>query len=228
MALRRAKVQQAAEQHTEAATVEAGMPEISTPEEFSQAAAELPPMSRAEIMAVPAELAAAQVHDAPPVEKPSSQAVVSELVADIARGTELPPANGTVNSGATQGPGRAWTQRYFQPVAYRRFEAKDPLGTSKIHFAFHLKPGQTVPEEEVLAVVRDHKFFKNGKPNGLAEDAQVDQDSHHTGLAFKTSPKWGKTWELPNTEFGRTVADSLDQALDGVAKRLEREGPTPF
>jgi hypothetical protein len=118
------------------------------------------------------------------------------------------------------GPGRGWTQRYEQPVAYRRFTLKDEHGADKILFAFDLPPGQYKPDEEVVNVMRDHKYWKDGKPYGHAEDARTSEQSYSTGLQFGTNAKFPKAWVLPNNALGRKVADSIDQALDGVANKL--------
>lgn len=145
---------------------------------------------------------------------------------------DVPVANGTTEqpptpdarpgvSGAMPALGRGWTQRFEQPVKYAHSTFKDPLGKEWIAFRFDLPPGVGKPDDAVLAVMRDHKYFKDGRPNGLAEDAKSDSDSYSTGLRFDNLPRGGKAWLLPNTPLGRTVADSLDQALDGLAKRIE-------
>lgn len=117
--------------------------------------------------------------------------------------------------------GRGWTQRYSQPVKYARSTFKDAYGKEHIAFRFDLVAGETKPPEEVINVMRDHKFWKDGNPNGLAEDARQDQESYPTGLRFDNLPRGGRAWMIQNDVMGRTVADSLDQALDGVAKKLE-------
>lgn len=124
------------------------------------------------------------------------------------------------------GPGRGWTQRFEQPVAYRRFTLKDEHGAEKILFTFNLPAGQAKPDEEVIDVMRDHKFWKDGKPYGLAEDARHSDESYSTGLRFGSNTKFPKAWVLPSNPLGREVADSIDRALDGVAKKLAGQ-PVP-
>jgi hypothetical protein len=119
------------------------------------------------------------------------------------------------------GPGRGWTERYEQPVAYRRFTLRDQHGAEKILFTFSLPKGQSKPDEEVIDVMRDHKFWKGGKPNGLAEDARTDGESYPTGLQFGGNAKFPKAWVLPNNALGREVADSIDRALQEVASKLQ-------
>jgi hypothetical protein len=120
--------------------------------------------------------------------------------------------------------GKSWTQRYAPPsVKYAHSTFKDAMGKEHIAFRFDLPPGQTKPDDAIIEVMRDHKFFRDGKPNGLAPDARDDSESFPTGLHFDTV-RGGKAWLLPNTEMGRNVADSINQALDGLAKRVEPQG----
>lgn len=117
--------------------------------------------------------------------------------------------------------GRGWTQRYVQPVKYARSTFRDPLGKELIAFRFDLPPGQSKPDEAILEVMRDHKYFKAGRPNGLAEDAKCDPESHPTGLHFDNLPRGGRAWLIQNDPLGRAVAESLDRALNELAKRIE-------
>lgn len=117
--------------------------------------------------------------------------------------------------------GRGWVERYQQPVKYAQSTFKDAMGKEHIAFRFDLPPGQTKPDEAIIEVMRDHKYFKDGGPNGLSPDAKDDPESYPTGLHFENLPRGGKAWLLPNTQMGRTVADSINQALDGLAKRME-------
>lgn len=126
----------------------------------------------------------------------------------------------------SRGPGRGWTERTIQPVAYRRSTLKDEHGNEKILFIFNLPPGVTKPPQEIIDVLRDHKFWKDGKPYGLADDAKSNAESYPTRLTFGANRKYPKAWVLPNDKLGRTVADSIDQALDRVARRLESNSPT--
>jgi hypothetical protein len=145
-------------------------------------------------------------------------------------GVENAPAAGeapAARAAASRGPGRGWSGRFEQPVAYRKFTLRDAGGADKILFTFQLPPGDTKPPEAVIDVLRDHKYWKDGQPYGLAEDAKTNDASYATGLAFGTNPKHPKAWVLPNNELGRAVADSIDQALDGLAKRMEAEGRSP-
>jgi hypothetical protein len=125
------------------------------------------------------------------------------------------------------GPGRGWTERYDQPVAYRRFGLKDRNGGEHILFQVNLPAGQATPPAEVVEAFRAHKYWKDGEPYGLAEDARNNDESYSTGLTFGTNKKFPKAWVLPATEFGREVADSLDRALAAVARKLEGHGPAP-
>lgn len=109
-------------------------------------------------------------------------------------------------------PGRGWTERFAHPVKYRRFVAKDELGREAIFFKFDVPAGQATPDPQVIEVMRAHKRT---------------EDDYGTGLQFKDNPKFGKVWQLPSTELGRKTADSIDESLQGVAKKLEGEGPTP-
>lgn len=152
----------------------------------------------------PAELEAQALQEAPP------EAQGGDTGEPATTGRERP-----------RGPGRPWTERYDQPVAYRRFTLKDHEGREQILFQVALAPGETKPPEEVVEAFRGHKYWKDGKPYGLAADARSDEESYSTGLQFGTNKKYPKAWVLPATEFGRDVADSLDQALAAVAKKLE-------
>jgi hypothetical protein len=120
-------------------------------------------------------------------------------------------------------PGRAWTERFLQPIKYSRSNFKHPEKGHLIAFRFELPPGETKPSEELLSVLRNHKVFKQGKPVGLTPDAAHSRDAIQTGLHYEDfGPRLGKLWVMPNGELGRTVADSLDQALYGLVKRIER------
>lgn len=120
-------------------------------------------------------------------------------------------------------PGRAWSERFIQPVKYSRSNFKDPTGKHLIAFRFDLPAGETKPSEELLAVLRNHKVFRQGKPVGLTEGAGSDPESVSTGLHYQDyGSGLGKLWVMPNGELGRTVADSLDQALYGLVKQIER------
>jgi hypothetical protein len=103
------------------------------------------------------------------------------------------------------GPGRAWTERYDQPVQYRRFTARDGSGKERIMFKFELAPGQDRPPQELIDVLHQHQKTTEGYP---------------THLRFDSDPVVGKVWKLPNTELGRATADSLDQALSTLARKL--------
>lgn len=109
-------------------------------------------------------------------------------------------------------PGRGWTERFTHPAKYRRFVAKDEMGREKIFFKFDVPAGQSTPDSQVIEVMRAHK---------------KTDDEYGTGLQFKDNPKFGKVWQLPSTELGRKTADRIDEALQGVAKKIEGDSPTP-
>lgn len=149
----------------------------------------------------------------------------AEIVQQVADSTAM-PANDDRPAPAEPGKplpplGRGWAQRYVQPVKYAHSTFKDAMGKEHIAFRFDLPPGQTKPDDAIIEVMRDHKFFKDGKPNGLAADAKSDPESYPTGLHFDNLPRGGKAWLIQNDTMGRTVADSIDQALDGLAKKME-------
>jgi len=125
-----------------------------------------------------------------------------------------------------RGPGRPWTERYHQPVAYRRFTLKNERGDEEILFVVNLAPGETTPPEEVVNVFRAHKYWKNGKPHGLAEDARADDESYATGLTFGQHKKFKTAWVIKNDAFGDEVAASIDADLQAVATKLQGE-PSP-
>lgn len=126
-------------------------------------------------------------------------------------------------TGLSKPPGRAWSERFIQPIKYSRSNFKDPTGKHLIAFRFELPDGQTKPSEELLAVLRNHKVFRQGKPVGLSEGASDDPQAVSTGLHYQDfGPGLGKLWVMPNGELGRTVADSLDLALHGLVKKIER------
>lgn len=163
----------------------------------------------------PTEFDPAKLEQQPPVGDPVGEEAATD-------GEGVPTTTVRVQQGKPLPPlGRGWTQRYEQPVKYARSTFKDAMGDEHIAFRFELPLGQTKPEEAIIAVMRDHKAFKDGQPNGLAPDAKDDPESYPTGLHFDNLPRGGKAWLLPNTVLGRTVADSIDQALDGVAKKTE-------
>lgn len=121
-------------------------------------------------------------------------------------------------------PGRAWSERFIQPIKYSRSNFKDAGGKHLIAFRFDLPEGTTKPSEELLAVLRNHKVFNRGKPIGLTPHAGNDPESISTGLHYEDfGPGLGKLWVMPNGELGRTVADSLDMALNNLAKKIERD-----
>lgn len=135
----------------------------------------------------------------------------------------LPPEDST--SAPAKPPGRPWSERFIQPIKYSRSNFKSPTGKHLIAFRFDLPAGESRPSEDLLAVLRDHKVFKQGKPCGLTEDDGNDRERISTGLHYQDfGPGLGKLWVMPNGELGRTVADSLDQALHGLAKRIELGG----
>jgi hypothetical protein len=126
--------------------------------------------------------------------------------------------------------GRGWTTRTEQPVEYRRAVIKDAMGKELITFKFELPKGKSKPDDDVVNVMRNHKYYRNGEPYGLVADAKENSESFATGLTFKDlGPRVGKVWILQNDQMGRTVADSIDQSLDGIAQKSESiEGPTHF
>ncbi len=120
--------------------------------------------------------------------------------------------------------GRGWTQRYVQPVKYAHSTFKDPMGNELIAFRFDLPPGQFKPDEDIIQVMRDHKYFKDGKPNGLADDAREDSESFPTGLHYQDyGPRIGKAWVIQNDRMGRMVAESLNEQLMGLAQKKEND-----
>lgn len=120
-------------------------------------------------------------------------------------------------------PGRAWSERFIQPVKYSRSNFKHPEKGHLIAFRFDLPAGETKPSDELLAVLRNHKVFRQGRPVGLMEGAGHDPQAASTGLHYEDfGPGLGKLWVMPNGELGRTVADSLDMALNSLAKKMER------
>lgn len=141
--------------------------------------------------------------------------------AESAPPTEVPTVK--TDEVSSSPPGRAWTERFLHPIKYSRSNFKHPEKGHLIAFRFDLPPGETRPSEELLSVLRNHKVFKQGKPVGLTPDAAHDRDAIQTGLHYEDfGPGLGKLWVMPNGELGRTVADSLDQALYGLVKKIER------
>lgn len=170
------------------------------------------------------------VTESPPAEPGTEQptpAPESPPVAEQAPVVEHPPAAPPTPAAPHKGPGRGWTERFLQPVKYRRFVLKDQRGDEQILFQVDLPAGQTKPPEDVVNAFRAHKYWKDGEPYGLAEDARTNDESYATGLTFGIHKKHPKAWVLPNNQFGREVADSLDQALGELAKKIEAGGPSP-
>jgi len=65
-----------------------------------------------------------------------------------------------------------------------------------------------------LAVMREHKQDKDGKP---------------TGLKFQDTRTHGKIWTIPNDVEGRALADKIDFRLSELAQKMdESQGKTPF
>jgi hypothetical protein len=106
-------------------------------------------------------------------------------------------------------------------VSYRRSTLKDERGASKILIIFSLPAGETKPPEDVIQVMRAHKFWRDGKPYGLADDARAHDESYPTHLTFGQNRKYPTAWELPDTPFGREVADGIDRALHGLVPKRE-------
>jgi hypothetical protein len=120
-----------------------------------------------------------------------------------------PPVSGHIaNPSSRPRPGRGWTERYEQPVKYRRFVARDMTRREQIMFKFDLPAGQDKPDERILAVMREHKETSEG---------------YKTGLHFDADPVHGKVWKLPATPLGRDTADRIDTELNGVAHKIEAE-----
>jgi hypothetical protein len=101
---------------------------------------------------------------------------------------------------------RSWATRSAQPVAYNMSTGKDQTGREQIFFKLILPAGQTKPDEQIVQVFRDHKQTAEGYPSGL----HFENDRVH-----------GAVWKIQNDELGRTIADKLMVALDGLAKKLE-------
>ena len=71
-----------------------------------------------------------------------------------------------------------------------------------------------VSNEEALAIIHDHKQYKDGTP---------------TGLEFKETRAHGKIWQIPNDVEGRALADKIDFKLSEIAHKLEEgQGKSPF
>lgn len=139
-------------------------------------------------------------------EQPEQQPTVDQPQApeqQEAAPTQRPPSR------AMPVKGRPWSERFVQPVKYARFTAKDASTKEKVMFKFELPEGQETPDGELLEVVRAHKQSPEGYP---------------TGLHFENDRVHGKVWKLPNDPLGRATADSLDEALDGLAKKIEQRG----
>lgn len=135
---------------------------------------------------------------------------------------ETAPSDATRDPAAP--PGRAWSERFIQPIKYSRSNFKDPSGKHLIAFRFDLPAGESKPSEELLAVLRNHKVFNRGKPVGQSPNSGSDPDSIYTGLHYEDfGPGLGKLWVMPNGELGRTVADALDMALNNLAKKITRD-----
>lgn len=133
------------------------------------------------------------------------------------------PVQEASSTAISKPPGRAWSERFIHPVKYSRSNFKDAAGKHFIAFRFDLPPGETKPSAELLAVLHNHQSFKQGKPNGLDPQAGEHPETVATGLHYQDfGPGLGKLWVMPNGELGRTVADSLDQALYGLVKKIER------
>jgi len=107
-------------------------------------------------------------------------------------------------------PVRGWTSRLTGPLQYRKFT---DANLKVIAFKFNLEADEKLPEE-ALAVMRDHKQDKEGKP---------------TGLKFQDTRTHGKIWTIPNDVEGRALADKIDFRLSELAQKLEEgQAKTPF
>jgi len=107
-------------------------------------------------------------------------------------------------------PVRGWTSRLTGPLQYRKFT---DANLKVIAFKFNLEADEKLPEE-ALAVMRDHKQDKEGKP---------------TGLKFQDTRTHGKIWTIPNDVEGRALADKIDFRLSELAQKLEEgQSKTPF
>jgi len=54
----------------------------------------------------------------------------------------------------------------------------DEKGRPQILFLFTPPAGEAKPSEQVINVMRDHKYRKDGKPYGLVEDARTNDESY--------------------------------------------------
>jgi len=107
-------------------------------------------------------------------------------------------------------PVRGWTSRLTGPLQYRKFT---DANMKVIAFKFNLDADEKLPEE-ALAVMREHKQDKDGKP---------------TGLKFQDTRTHGKIWTIPNDVEGRALADKIDFRLSELAQKLEEgQSKTPF
>jgi hypothetical protein len=115
------------------------------------------------------------------------------------------PEGQTAEERPARNPVRPWTERYAEPLRYRKF-SDDVLKV--IGFQIILPDGQKTPPQEVL---------------DLLHSMQRDGDGRPTGLRFETTRRHGKVWTVPNDPEGRALADRLDFELNKLAHKMEQE-----
>jgi hypothetical protein len=104
-------------------------------------------------------------------------------------------------------PVRHWSDRFVQPVAYRRFTDADLGSKGAVCFQFTLPQGQRVPDQDIIKIMQENKLDCHGNP---------------TGLKFTETRKHGKIWTLPNDVEGRTLADRIEMRLRRLAAEIEQ------
>jgi hypothetical protein len=110
-------------------------------------------------------------------------------------------------------PERSWSSLNTEQVKYRRLSDANLFvdGAAErgaIVFKFEPPKGKAKPDDEVIAVMREHKTGYQDKP---------------TGLKFTQTRQHGACWVIPNDAEGRALADKIEQGLHKVADKIEAE-----
>ena len=115
-------------------------------------------------------------------------------------------------------PDRMWTERFVQPVKFRRFTGRGRGSKPMIFIQFDLPPGQDQLDPNVYAVLKELKYLDRSPEHGGGQCP--------TGLSSMSSArhKPGTLWALPDNPVGRTAADIVAARLFDLARQMEQEG----
>lgn len=114
-------------------------------------------------------------------------------------------SSGDENEAAT--PEHPWASRIVENIKYCRYSGVDSGGRPSIFFKIEYSPGH---EKVKVDITKHLNSFK--RLNGNETNFKLRKDRIH-----------GWAWRLPDTFFGRQVADIIDNSLGDFAEKIDRE-----